>query len=225
MPQVKEKFTDKNGNFDENAFQSFYTGVQDAQNQMASIDYVGNIEKNLPVDPYDWMSGNNLNIREYSASVFRGINPERRSFGVSGVGSIGDRAFSDREIGQWNRVRSADDKELDYTPDDLSLEKGKLFSNIFKKPLVLAQYDENGFHKENGIDVEHHKGELKRDKYGDTYYEELGDRSARGRQVLHITDNLTIDGSTLNEFDLFDADGTDQALYKTLLGAAVKITP
>jgi hypothetical protein len=59
----------------------------------------------------------------------------------------------------------------------------------------LAQYDEDGVHEVNGNILAHKKGEYKLDEYGNPFYEKLGDRSSSDKEVLHVSDILTTDGS------------------------------
>jgi hypothetical protein len=61
--------------------------------------------------------------------------------------------------------------------------------------LVLAQWDEDGTHIVNGREVVHKAGDYKFNEYGDPYYETLGNRPLTGKDILHISDTLTVDGS------------------------------
>ena len=51
--------------------------------------------------------------------------------------------------------------------------------------MVLATYDEDGQHYENGMMISHKKGDLKLDEFGDPYYEKLGNREIYGKETLH----------------------------------------
>jgi hypothetical protein len=62
----------------------------------------------------------------------------------------------------------------------------------------MASWDEDGVHIENGKEVQHKKGELKLDKYGDPYTELLGNRDSYGKDVVKYSDTLTIEGTKLN---------------------------
>lgn len=61
--------------------------------------------------------------------------------------------------------------------------------------MVLAQYDEDEEEIVNGRVIHHKKGEYKLNEHGEYYYETLGNRSAKGKSILHTEDVLTVDGS------------------------------
>lgn len=76
----------------------------------------------------------------------------------------------------------------------------------------------------NGVQVAHKKGEYKlRD--GNPYYETLGDRDAYGKELLHWADTVTIDGSKLNKFDPFDADGLKRSVASTAIKTILTVAP
>ena len=84
----------------------------------------------------------------------------------------------EREIAQNNFVRDHETGEsLGWKPNDDN--KSGIFDFIFNtEPVVLAQYDSDGEHVDflTGKTVRHSKGENKLDKFGDFYYETLGNR-------------------------------------------------
>jgi hypothetical protein len=47
----------------------------------------------------------------------------------------------------------------------------------------------------DGREVSHKAGDYKFNENGDPYYETLGNRSLTGKDILHISDTLTVDGS------------------------------
>lgn len=123
--------------------------------------------------------------------MIRNSDSQRHSVGISGMGRTGDPVFDEREVAQANFVRDENGNKLDYTPND-KWALGTLFS---KDTYVMAQYDEDGYYNENGMQVFHRKGERKYDENGDPYYEILGKRSVLGRDVLHVSDVVTRDDS------------------------------
>ena len=90
---------------------------------------------------------------------------------------------------------------------------------------MLAQWDEDDIHYENGIAVEHKKGDLKFNESGKPYYETLGKRDIYGKDVLHYVDTLTVDGTRLNKFDFLDSDSKEKGLGATLIRTAAQIAP
>lgn len=101
--------------------------------------------------------------------------------GLGNIWEIGTPTFSDAEIAQSKKVLDESGKELDYTPND---KRGGFFKGVLRKPMALAIWEEDGTHLENGIEVEHKKGDLKLDSEGDARYQLLGDKSSAGRQML-----------------------------------------
>lgn len=65
--------------------------------------------------------------------------------------------------------------------------------------MVLATYDEDGTHQENGRTVQHKKGDFKLNENGDPFYEKLGNRDPYGKEVLRVSDTLTVDGTPINK--------------------------
>lgn len=98
--------------------------------------------------------------------------------------------MSMREVGQMNKIFNPETGEFeDKTPNDLS------FWDVMGSNLVLASWDEDGTHEEDGRIIQHKKGDLKFNEEGDTYYEYLNGRNIAGKELLHVTDVLTEDGS------------------------------
>jgi hypothetical protein len=73
--------------------------------------------------------------------------------------------------------------------------------------------------------VRHYKGQTKYNSDGDPYYEKLNGRSVDGREVLHASDILTVDGSKWNKYDFFDSDGLDKSVVGSIFNTVVKIAP
>ena len=91
--------------------------------------------------------------------------------------------------------------------------------------MVLATYDEDGYHDENGQQVQHFKGQYKLDENGDPYYEKLGNRDSYGKEVLRFTDTMTVDGTPLNKWDIWDSDGIDKSIGKTIAQTVAYVAP
>lgn len=215
---VKEKFSDENGKFDDSKFDKFYNSALASYNKYAESSFEDEILKTLPRDRLDISDPTNNNIIDYSATISTiKYNPDRRTIGIGALGEIGTPSFSIREVAQANNVRDKDGNKLDWTPND----KGGLFKSLSRPTLALASWDEDGTHNANGVDVNHKKGDLKFDDNGDPYYEELEKgEEIYGKDILHWTDTITVDGSKLNSVDFLDSDG----ISKSALGTIVKTT-
>ena len=215
-------FKSQDGKFDNVKFNNFYDSVVNTYNSFSKDDYQQKIIDGLAKDPLDWTQPFNNNVKDISAVITVGKGDfGHRSKGVTGIGTIGDQIFSMREIAQDSRVRDKDGNILNWSPNSRGF-----FKSIFDPAYVLATYDEDGYHVENGVEIAHKKGEYKLDpETGDPFYEELGDRDPYGKEVLRITDTLTVDGTRLNKWDFLDSDGLSKSIGSTVLQTAVAIAP
>lgn len=219
---VKEYFTDTSGNFDQVSFDNAYDKAQVVYNQLANSDYEESLAKqaiyhreNIFVNPMQRRQGPDYREMEV-------LNPYHISEGVYTLGRIGDRRHSVDELAQANKIllnpTSAGDNLEDAQWGDSP--NNTFFSHFFDT-LVLAQYDEDGFHIDpiTQTEVEHKKGDLKLDDQGEFYYELLDGRNIYGRQVLNKMNIITTDGSWANQFDFFDSDDIAQ---KSIGGSILK---
>jgi len=97
----------------------------------------------------------------------------------------------------------------------------------FINPKILATYDEDGTHEDpiTKVMVQHKKGDKKLNSNGTYYYEDLGNRSIYGKEVLSGFDTLTTDGSTWNKLDFLDSDDIEKSFGGSLMRAATQILP
>jgi hypothetical protein len=97
----------------------------------------------------------------------------------------------------------------------------------FLNPKVLATWDEDGSHKDpiTGEIIKHKKGDRKLNSNGTYYYEDLGNRSIYGKEVLSGFDTLTTDGSTWNKLDFLDSDDLEKSFGGSLMRTAAQIVP
>ena len=123
---VQDKFT-TDGKFDEKAFDNFYTSAVSTFNEFSNQDWTNKLINTMAKDPLDWMQPLKTDVIDVSARVYNGINPERRSMSITGIGSVGDPGFSMREIAQANYVRDENGNKLDWTPD----QKHGLLKSLF----------------------------------------------------------------------------------------------
>lgn len=219
-------FQDSNGNFVKQKFSDFYRQKLRDFSEFSTESSLDNYQYGL----FDTFRKAKDNVRPFGVSFEKVANSERRSTGIVGPNLQGERTFSDRELAQRERV--FDYKEgtfRDYTPNDLAFTKNPFawIGSLFDDPLVLATYDENGTHFDPilGREVEHVKGQKKLNENGVPYYETLAGRSAANKDILSITDNLTVDGSWINKYDFFDSDGMDKSVAGTVMKNLAVIAP
>ena len=157
-------------------------------------------------------------------------NPNKVSIGISGRNQIEASQFSNSELAQQSNVYdSKTGKYLDYSPNDIALTNNpiKWFKSLFDEPLVKATYKEDGIHIDpiTKKEVKHKKGQLRLNNKGEYFYETLGDQSIIGKEVLHATDYLTVDGEGLNNYDFLDTDGLDKSVTGTIAKTALTVAP
>lgn len=220
--KVQDAFKDSEGNFDKSSFDKMYSNAQTFYNIMSQDAYDKAVAKqttyhrdNIFAPVEQRRTG-----PDYQYAIVG--NPYRQSKNVIELGKIGDRTKSIDELAQANKVllnptsagENLENAEWGDTPNGN-------FGEYFLDTLVLAQYDEDGTHKDpiTGQIVEHKKGDLRTDDKGDFYYEKLDGRDIYGRRVLNKMNVLTTDGSKWNQYDFFDSDDIDQ---KSIGGSVMK---
>lgn len=223
IPEVKEAFSDQNGNFKESEFNGFYDGALSLYNKYANGEY----EKKIPI------------LHEYLDSKWdRPL--EGRVADTNPTFDIKDNALRDpyktyiltqeddfesktpKEIAESQEVVDYRTGEsLGWTPED----KGGLFKGLVRPAIVLATWDEDGVHMENGREVQHKVGDLKFNENGLPYPEILGDRELRTKQIIGYGDTITREGSGWNKIDFFDSDDYEKSFVGTLAKTAVKTIP
>ena len=223
-PFIQQRFT-KNGKFDEDSFDQFYrqkvSDFGDFQNKTVEDTYLYS-----PFDPRA-KKGNKL-TKDTSMSMSMIANPSDEVFTISG-----DRlssSFSDRERAQQNRIyNTATGTWSDDTLNDRTLFSSpiKWLKTAFGEPLVYATYNEDGTHYDpfTGTEVEHRKGQYKLDKFGNPYTETLNGRSLVGKDIVSVTDFMTIDGTGLNHYDFMDSDDLDKSVGGTLMKTVAAVAP
>ena len=211
-----------NGAFDEAKFNGFYDYVTNTYNQMANNELGDLIGSHASFYRNNIYAPESQRRRGYDIQMYRTPNPLKQStgFGAS-VDSVIENPLSLREIAQTQKVWDTKSSKWIDSPNEAGI-----FKN-FGKTLVLAQWDEDGTHKDpvTGEMVEHKKGDKKLNSEGTYYYETLGNRSIYGRDVLSKWDTITTDGSVANKFDPFDADDKDPNMLGVIIRNALKIAP
>lgn len=216
---IQDKFT-IDGQFDQDKFDKYYDSALRTYNSFINDDL---INKNIQTGGLGYFSP----YGKGSAPVF-GItkiaNPEQRNIGISSLFGVGEAKLSMREAAQNNYVRDSNGNILDYTPNDDNRRGLNFFGN---KPLYYAKYEEDGYHlNADGVEVPHYKGEYKLDENGLPFVQELGEgEDTLGKEFVSITDTLTVDGSDSNKYDIFDSDGVDKSVGKSVAKMIATVAP
>lgn len=221
IKDVQKFFTNDEGNFDEKAYSNFYDSVLGVYNNYIDKKLTEKIGNNYTFDPFDWRY--NEKAAETTSAISFEKNPMGNTTNIRGIGMYTDPQLSMREIAQTNRVFDYESGEwLDWTPND----QGGLFKWATRPSLVLATYDEDGTHEENGRIVNHHKGDYKIDPItGKPFYETVGNREIYDKDVLHVTDTLTREGTKINKLDFFDSDGLNKSIGGTIMKLTSSLAP
>lgn len=222
IPRVKEKFT-KDGKFDEDSYNEAYKSWERSFNEFANMDFVNGFLQNVSKDPYDIriLENPNVHVSSVNAVITNFYDRNRHSYGTGNIWEMGNANFSDREVAQSKKVLDEQGNELDWTPND----KGGLFKGLFRPALYMDCYEEDGYHEENGRQVYHRKGELRLDENGDPRARILGKNDSYGKDMIHYSDTITMEGSTWNRWDPFDSDGLTKSIGGTVMKTALSIAP
>lgn len=221
IPEIQEAFKNESGGFDNAKFDKYYQEVLDLYNYVDNAKLESTTVDFYSYDPYDYFAPSTGKKRDVAPRIVQFANPERRSRGLANLREASAPTMSLREVAQQNKVFNYDTQKFeDWTPNDW----GGL-SAITRPTLVFAQWDEDGTHIVNGREVTHKAGDYKFDEEGDPFYETLGNRSLTGKDILHISDTLTVDGSKWNKYDFFDSDGLDKSVTGTIVKTLFKVGP
>lgn len=223
-PNVVEAFKDDTGKFDENKFNNYYDNARILYANYANEQFVGNVVENFTFGPDAWFAPEDAIYRNDNPIIFLNKIPKANSQGISFITEEYDAGnnLSIRELGQKEKVYDYNTGEwLDWSPND----KAGLFKPIGLPTLVLAQWDEDGTHIEDGIEVQHKAGDIKLNYNGRPYYETLGDREIYNKDILRNSDILTVDGSKWNKLDFFDSDDIKKSIPKTIANVIAIVAP
>ena len=224
-------FQDSNGEFSKDKFNQFY------DNKLAEFQefQTGKFPQGLELDLFDTDRTKDSPVRSTYFTLGRGINPDRQKIGIEGVNIWSDPERSRSEIAQANKIWDSEKGEYrEQSPNDYALFNGKkdyganfLKFALFEDPLVLAQYDEDGTHIDpiTGQEKKHKKGDYKLNEEGTYYYETLNGRSPLGKQVLSLTDVITVDGTGINKYDFADSDDIEKSVGGVIAKNVAALVP
>lgn len=221
-----QQFKDDQGNFSESKFQDFYKSKLQTFSQFASSEPVDNFEYSL----FDTSRRPGNRVKDKPFELVNVSNPDRVTTGISGRNVQTNSPFTQSELAQQSKIYDVtQQKYLDYSPNDISLFSNPIafVKQLFSDPLVKATWDSEDDHIDpiTGELVHHYKGQAKLNENGQYYYETLGGRSLIGKEVLHATDIITVDGEGWNKYDFFDSDGLDKSVTGTIMKTLVSVAP
>lgn len=228
---VIEEFTDENGKFDKNKFENAYYYALGKFNELANDTYLEDAAQTVQYS-FDNMFAPIEKRASKQSPIFSDTgNPIRpdEQYGyrqyTQGIAGITRTAKTDRsiqEIAQTQKVYDSETNTWEDAPND------SFFANMLDTR-VLAQWDfnadENGNPTNDEDKIMYRKGEIKLNEEGLPYYENLNGRSIAGREVLHLSDVLTTDGSAMDSINFFDSDDLNKSIPGTIMKTAVTIAP
>ena len=219
---VQDKFKTSTGDFDNVAFENAYNIAAAHYQQMTDTSYINSLN-DIKYSPFDTTRPDGAKTFKVDVDYTKDVNPYKQIYGRTALNSVDDGNFSIRELAQQNKVYDWDKKQwLDKSANDLGL-----LDKLFGQTMVYAQWDEDGTHKDpnNGVLVNHKKGDWKTTDDGNFYIETLGAREVYGKKVVNPMDILTTDGSFANRLDFFDSDDKESSILKTTVKLAANIAP
>ena len=231
--EVVALFTGEDGTFDKAKFEGAYNHALDQFNKLAQDTYLEDAAEAASFT-YDnfLVSPEKRRTKDSSAPTINFLgNPIRpdeqygyRQFtqGIAGITSTGKTDKSIQEIAQTQKVYDPETNAWEDAPND------SFFANLLDTRVMATwefNADENGNPTENEDEIVHQKGEIKLNEYGLPYYENLNGRSIAGRDVLHLSDVLTTDGSVMDSINFFDSDDLEKSIPGTIMKTAVTIAP
>ncbi len=221
---VQEAFKGEDGKFDEKKFNTFYDNARILYSNYANDEFLENLSSKLTYSEDEWYAPKDAVYRQSSPIIIKNQRPIDYDQGIKYLTEIttGTNDLSIREQAQNEKVFDFETGQfLDYTPND----KAGVISRFSMPTLVLAQYDTDGTHIEDGVEVSHKAGDLKLNDNGRPYYETLGNREIYNKDVLRMSDILTVDGSPWNAVDIFDKDDIKVGAGKVALNMVARVTP
>lgn len=219
-------FKDKNGEFSEDKFKTFYDSVSRSFSDFSTNSQVDTYQ----YDIWDTLRPENSKIKSIEFTLSKENNPQNVSIGISGINEIEASNKSMRELAQDSKIYDpSTGKFLEKSVNELSLFESPMgyFKSIFGDPLVYATYDEDTEETDpiTGNKVLHKKGEWKVNDHGEYYVEKLNGRSLIGKQVVSAFDYITSENTGANKYDFFDSDDLDKSIGGNIIKNITAVLP
>lgn len=219
---VQDRFKTESGDFDEDAFNDFFTRAAAHYAEMTNEKYLDSLDE-IEYSPFDITRPVGAKTFKVNVEYTKDFNPFQNLYSRTGLNSIDQSEFSARELAQQEKIF---DPETNTWSEKSANDLG-LIQKLFGDTLVYAQYDEDtiGTNPETGKPTQYKKGDWKVNENGNLYLEKLAGREIYGRQVVNPMDLITTDGSIVNKFDFLDSDGREKSVGSTAFKLAVEVAP
>ena len=229
--QNNPAFQTEDGKFSKDKFNKYYDQKLKSFQEFTEERYPAG----PALDMFDTNRTENTEVKDVGFEIGRIIsNPNRQKIGIEGVNTWSNPEKSVSELAQMSKIYDYEKGEfLDYSPNDRALFNGKhdygleWLSSLFSDPLVEAVYEEDGVHIDpiTKQETKHKKGDHKLNEYGTYYYETLGGRSPIGKRILSVMDTITVDGTGINKYDMFDSDDVEKSVGGVVAKNVAAIAP
>ena len=217
---VQERFQKEDGTFDEEGFDKFYNEQLVALNGLQQRRRISNTLSNPVANTQQNRDAgfNHFFNPETANRLVNFSDPLGRKMGNVGGIKLSDPSMTYSEAAQMNKLRDAEGKIMDVTPEQFS---GFLGLNAITNPMYLAKYEKDGF-DENGRKVK--KGDLKLDENNTPYFQLMKDgESVENKDFLSFWDVSTKEGTWINKFNFMENDDVKKTSTGRIFQAALKI--
>lgn len=225
MPQIVDAFKTPDGDFDEKKFNTFYDYAAQLYSNYATNQYVKKAPELYGYLDTQWDAPLTANYADTAPRISKNEVESEQSVSLSRINKAGKSLYQNKTIKEIAESQEVVDpitgEGLGWTPED----KGGLFKGLTRPTIVLATWDEDGTHMENGVEVQHLKGDIKYNANGKPYAELLGDRDPSNKTVFAYSDTITRETSRWNKYDFFDSDDLDKSLVGTVAKTVVTMLP
>ena len=217
---IQDKFT-KDGTFDNNAFEQYYTLAAQKFEDLRDEDLATKLQKEIKWDPNSLYKpiDNSQDIKDLV--TFTPIkNPHKQTLGLVDFNKWSAAKYTAYEEAQMHKVwDSENNKWLDYTAEDMPFTE-----KLFGTPLRYAKYQEDVY-DQNGI-LLHRKGEFKTDEEGAFYTETMPKgEQLMDSEIVKLADIATSEGSVWNSINVFEGDDREKSVAGTALKTVLMIAP
>lgn len=217
---IQDKFT-KDGTFDNNAFEQYYTLAAQKFEDLSDEDLATKLQKEIKWDPNSLYKpiDNSQDIKDLV--TFTPIkNPHKQTLGLADFNKWSAAKYTAYEEAQMHKVWDSENKKwLDYTAEDMPFTE-----KLFGIPLRYAKYQEDVY-DQNGI-LLHRKGEFKTDEEGAFYTETMPKgEQLMDSEIVKLADIATSEGSVWNSINVFEGDDREKSVAGTALKTVLMVAP
>lgn len=215
-PLIQQKFTE-NGKFNDAAFDTFYANAASKYNQFKGASKVDL----LKYDVLDPRAVGAAQVKDPGLSFSQAETSDQVQLGSAL--SFDSTTYSIREQAKINRFYDQDLNRWTASAykDIFTIQSGTIGSWLrqLTDPNVLAKYDEDTeeVSSHTGEVIQHRKGEVKRDLWGNPYIERKKGEGEHSDEIVSLWDTMTDLTTTSGQLDPFRGDMKEKGFAKTVI--------